>query len=69
MPSTRPPEYLEAGCVYRCREFKQRLGIGEAGWRKLKKQGLKVHKIGGKTVLVRTDDFNAFLMSQNKQEE
>ena len=66
MSESRPPEHLEAGGIYRCRDFKQRLGIGEAYWRQLKKQGLKVHRVG-KTVLVRTEDFVDFLMTRDEQ--
>ena len=66
MPESRPPEVLEPGCVYTSREFKARLRLGEAGWRQLKRQGLKVYRIG-KTVLVRADDFQDFLRSQEGQ--
>jgi hypothetical protein len=62
MPSTRPPEVLQPGCIYSSREFKSRLRIGEATWRRLKREGLRVHRVG-KTVVVMTDDFHTFLSS------
>ena len=44
--SDRPPEYLEAGAIYTSKEFMARLRLGQAGWRKLKREGLKTHKLG-----------------------
>ena len=67
MPSNQSPEYLESGAVYTSKEFRARLRIGEAGWRQLKRQGLKVYRIG-KTCLVRTEDFHEFLQSQVQKE-
>ena len=66
MPASRPPEVLEAGAIYSSREFKSRLRIGEAAWRKMKKEGLKVYPIS-KTVMVRTEDFVDFLMTRDEQ--
>jgi hypothetical protein len=67
MPKSRTSEILEAGAVYSSREFKSRLRIGEATWRKLKREGLRTYKIG-KTVVVITNDFHDFLKSRNGQE-
>ena len=66
MASNRPPEVLEPGCVYTSREFKARLRLGEASWRRLKRQGLRVFRVG-KTCLVRTDDFHDYLMTREGQ--
>lgn len=67
MPESRPLEVLAAGGIYTSREFRRRMRIGESCWRRLKQQGLKVHRVG-KTCLVLTSDFENYLRSRCDQE-
>jgi len=67
MPESRPPEIVSAGTILSSRELKSRFRIGEQGWRKMRRNGLKTVQIG-KTCLVTGDEFIRFCAALEEQE-
>lgn len=55
--SSDTPGTIDRHTVYRLDEFCRRLGIGRAGWRSLKQQGLRTRTVGKRTLIVGEDFF------------
>jgi len=54
---------------YSLREFRRRVGIGEAGMRRLRREGLKVIEFSGAQSFILGKHWNQFLASRSESSE
>lgn len=61
MPKTIDvPGFIESGCLYVASEAKERLRIGAWAWRQLRRQGLRVIKVGRQSYVLGDADIEHF---------
>lgn len=62
----RPPGVIEPGCLLTAEEARKRLGLGAWAWRQLRRAGLRMVRVSGRSFVLSDDLIRHFQQQRDR---